>query len=66
MPDDSEDFCAVCFDGGWTDSNQILYCDGCDVAVHQKVRGAQDVSKEPLRAALLLSHAYSPTILTPK
>ena len=37
MPDDSEDICAVCFDGGWTESNQIVYCDGCDVAVHQKV-----------------------------
>ena len=51
MPDDSEDTCAVCFDGGWTDSNQILYCDGCDVAVHQKVSG-DEVGREGTRSVL--------------
>ena len=29
------DFCDVCRDGEVQDGNEILFCDGCDCAVHQ-------------------------------
>lgn len=29
--------CCVCFDGTSDDTNQIVFCDGCDVGVHQGI-----------------------------
>jgi hypothetical protein len=41
MEEDGMLMCGVCSDGGWTDSNLIVLCDGdnCDVAVHQECYG---------------------------
>ena len=33
--DENDTICAVCFDGVSTDENQIVFCDRCDVALHQ-------------------------------
>eukprot|EP00163_Fabomonas_tropica_P005238 TRINITY_DN1471_c0_g1_i2.p1 TRINITY_DN1471_c0_g1~~TRINITY_DN1471_c0_g1_i2.p1 ORF type:complete len:925 (+),score=196.13 TRINITY_DN1471_c0_g1_i2:1730-4504(+) len=42
--DEIDIVCCVCYDGDSETSNQILMCDGCDIAVHQKCYG---VSKIP-------------------
>jgi hypothetical protein len=35
-PKEAEDCCAVCGDvHPYGDNNEIIYCDGCNVAVHQ-------------------------------
>jgi hypothetical protein len=44
-PKETEDFCSVCGDiYSYDDNNEIIYCDGCNVAVHQACYG---VSKIP-------------------
>ncbi len=33
--------CTVCKDGSSDDNNQIIFCDGCDMAVHQACYGVR-------------------------
>lgn len=35
--------CMVCFDGNSTDSNRILFCDGCNSAMHQSCYGIAEI-----------------------
>ena len=32
--------CTICGEGDWEDDNQIIFCDSCDLAVHQVCYGA--------------------------
>ena len=43
-PDD-DTVCAVCFDGESTESNQIVFCDGCNIAIHQACYGIDAIPK---------------------
>jgi hypothetical protein len=43
-PKETEDFCSVCGDiYSYDDNNEIIYCDGCNVAVHQACYGVNKV-----------------------
>ena len=37
------DACCVCFDGDVTDGNEIVYCDSCELSVHQVCYGVKEV-----------------------
>jgi hypothetical protein len=41
--DEDDSICMVCFDGASPEDNQIVFCDGCQVAVHQACYGLRDV-----------------------
>eukprot|EP00127_Corallochytrium_limacisporum_P001116 Clim_evm4s40 gene=Clim_evmTU4s40 len=43
--DDGDDKCAICLDAYWSDRNKIIYCDGCNVAVHQCCYGVKLIPK---------------------
>lgn len=32
---DTDDVCCICCDGEVNNANQIIYCDMCNIAVHQ-------------------------------
>jgi len=42
-PEEIAECCGVCFDGDSYDENPILFCDKCDVAVHQSCYGIKKV-----------------------
>lgn len=42
--EEEEVVCEVCYNGDVEDDNQIVMCDGCDVAVHQTCYGGTDRS----------------------
>ena len=44
-PDD-DTVCAVCFDGESTESNQIVFCDGCNIAIHQSCYGIRAIPRK--------------------
>ena len=41
--EDDDSICMVCFDGSSTENNEIVFCDGCNVAVHQSCYGLAEV-----------------------
>jgi hypothetical protein len=41
--EDSDDLCSCCQDGTVYENNNIIYCDGCDVPVHQACYGVSTV-----------------------
>ena len=40
---EDEAFCAVCADGNSVEPNQIVFCERCDLAVHQGCYGISDI-----------------------
>lgn len=40
---DEDALCAVCGDGLSVEPNQIIFCERCDVAVHQHCYGLVDI-----------------------
>jgi bromodomain and PHD finger-containing protein 3 len=40
---DESRVCLVCLDGECWDSNQLVFCDGCDAVVHQECYGLQTI-----------------------
>lgn len=46
---EDDSICMVCFDGCSTDNNQIVFCDGCNVAVHQVRPGGSSSSDASIR-----------------
>lgn len=41
--DEEDALCAVCGDGSSVEPNQILFCERCDLAVHQQCYGLADI-----------------------
>jgi len=44
-PEEIAECCGVCFDGDSYDDNKILFCDKCDIAVHQVCYGIHQIPK---------------------
>jgi len=40
------DICEVCLDGDVYDGNTIIFCDGCDLAVHQNCYGVAAIPSD--------------------
>lgn len=44
IPNDEHVVCDVCRDGGWTNENLIVFCEGfCGITVHQKCYGVLEI-----------------------
>ena len=43
LDQDMDAVCDVCFDGEVTPENQIIFCDACNVAVHQRCYGIEQI-----------------------
>ena len=41
--EDEDALCAVCGGGDWVPHNQIVFCERCDVAVHQRCYGVAEI-----------------------
>eukprot|EP00941_MAST-03F_sp_MAST-3F-sp1_P003536 g3536.t1 len=40
---EDDSVCSVCFDGESGENNPIVFCDRCDIAIHQACYGVQDI-----------------------
>ena len=61
--DQSDDVCAVCGDGMSEDANQIIYCDGCDIAVHQQCYGVPYIPEGSWKCERCLSDTPAECVL---
>jgi len=61
--DQSDDVCAVCGDGMSEDANQIIYCDGCDLAVHQQCYGVPYIPEGSWKCERCLSDTPAECVL---
>ncbi len=57
VEDEQDDKCCVCGLGDSDDNNQIVLCDGCDIAVHQACYGIRDIPEGDWFCALCESGA---------
>lgn len=45
LEDENDEPCDVCFEGDSDELNEIIFCDGCDIAVHQNCYGVATVPR---------------------
>ena len=48
--------CAICAEGDWEDDNKIMFCDACDLCVHQVATGCLGVCVDLCLRSRLFSH----------
>jgi len=53
--DEGTEGCCICGDGMSEDANQMIYCDGCDMAVHQQCYGVQYIPEGSWKCSRCLS-----------
>ena len=59
--DDEEDaICAICFDPTTSVENEIVFCDGCNVAVHQACYGVDDIPEDEWFCVPCTAHPAAP------
>lgn len=64
---ESEQECAVCGDASSDISNSIVFCDGCDIAVHQECYGVSFIPEGPwlCRKCLILRNTKAKCLFCP-
>lgn len=64
---ESEQECAVCGDDSSDNSNSIVFCDGCDIAVHQECYGVSFIPEGPwvCRKCLILRNGKAKCLFCP-
>ena len=46
VTEENDTVCAVCFDGESPEDNQIVYCERCDVGLHQSCYGIREIPED--------------------
>ncbi|OQR95642.1 kinesin [Thraustotheca clavata] len=55
--------CVICFDGVSEDSNPIIFCDNCDIAVHQRCYGVAEIPKSEFFCDRCIAQRKNPCAL---
>eukprot|EP00897_Mesotaenium_endlicherianum_P008024 jgi/Mesen1/724/ME000011S00059 len=58
-PNENDPLCHVCYNGDFGEGNQILFCDACDVAVHQDCYGVPAVPEGQWLCSLCKNQAQA-------